>query len=144
MTKTSGALVAKKMANALIPEAEAIDVLKITFAGLGLVGKALGHGGGDPIETIRKAYGGLWVGGEALLYEKALEFKPNAMNRAVHKGDMSFRIALRDIDAVTDRFGLVSGIIDLECGGAIVSIRTFGAKQFADEIRRRSPNAAQR
>lgn len=120
--------IASKAANALL-DVEAIDVVKFGFRGLAQI-----TGGPDPIEMIRSQYGGLWVGGTATLYEDRLEFEPNGMNRALHKGDLSISIKLRDVDKVEQRFGILSGIIDISAGRSVLSIRTFGAKGFASQI----------
>jgi hypothetical protein len=113
-------LIAKKLVNALIPDAEARTPIRTRAV----------------ISRFQKHYGGLWVGGTLYLRIASIEFHPNALNRAVHTGDMRRMIMLQDIVDVKDRFGVLTGITDLTCRDrSIFSFRCFGAKRFAERIR---------
>jgi len=110
--------IAEKSVNALVPHAEARD-----------------H---NSVMRVLKAFtGGLWVGGTATLYETRLVFRPNRLNRAVHTGDYTSEIPLREITDVRVRSGFVTNIIDIEGPqGTTLSVRCYGAEEFAGVIRR--------
>jgi len=113
-------LIAKKLVNALIPEAEART--PILTRGV--------------ISRFQKHYGGLWVGGMLYLRMSSIEFDPNALNRAIHTGDLRRVILLPDIVEVKDRFGVLTGITDITCRDrSTFTFRCFGAKRFAERIR---------
>jgi hypothetical protein len=120
---------AYKLANALIPEA--LPASAIAKMGLN---PAL-----DVIERFRHSQGGLWVGGTVSLFGDRLDFRPNAVNRAAHQNDTSVSVPLSAIADVTDRFGWVTRIVDVRMeGGGVFSFRCFGAKRFAEAIRRQA------
>ena len=66
---------------------------------------------------FKQAYGGLWVGGKAVLTQSALEFSPNALNRGVQKGQLDIRIPLTEITAVQTEPAAVTNIIVIEGPG---------------------------
>src|SRR5215469_18052952 len=114
-------LISKKRVNALIPDAEARTPIRTRAV----------------ISRFQKHYGGLWVGGTLYLRMASIEFNPNALNKALHTGDMGRAIMLQDIVEVKDRFGVLTGIIDITCRDrSVFSFRCFGAKRFAERIRR--------
>ena len=121
--------IAKKTVNALITDAEVGFGAKFLVSATGL----------DVTETVlkgfKKAMGGLWVGGTATLYETKIAFRPNAMNKAVHAGDYSVEIPLDDVSDIQVRFGFVTKIIDIVTADGKLSIRCFGAPDFAAKIR---------
>src|SRR5687767_9040387 len=102
----------RKLCNALIKEAE-VD-FALLYTGLSVTGLA---GAGKGIEGVlilfRKFYGGLWVGGVAELGEKEFVFKPNLMNRIIHKGDYTIKIPIKEILGVDVKFGFFTKIIDI-------------------------------
>lgn len=121
-------IIAKKTANALIKDAEvSFNASYIITPGVEI-----------PIDSLfpamKKAMGGLWVGGTATLYEDALAFKPNKLNMELHKGDVSVQIPLADVTGVRVKGGILTKIIDIETATGKLSIRCFGAKDFAAKI----------
>lgn len=122
-------LIAQKTANVLVADAEMNPQLaRLTnYLTLGLFGTLLGR--------MRRAYGGLWVGGDLFLYRDRLLFKPNAANQAVHSSHMEQNVPLSTVTAVVNRFGLVTGIVEVEFRGNCLMFRCFGSKAFAQTIR---------
>ena len=53
--------------------------------------------------AMGRAMGGLWVGGRLRLSATELGFEPNSLNRGIHEGETSFRVALDDVVAVETR-----------------------------------------
>lgn len=121
--------IARKTVNALITDAEIGFGAKFIIGATGL----------DVTETalkgFRKAMGGLWVGGTATLYDTKIAFRPNALNRAVHAGDYSVEIPLDEVSDVVVRFGFFTKIIDIVTTDGKLSIRCYGARNFAAKIR---------
>lgn len=112
----------KKLANALIPAAESRFPMG---AQVGLV-----------LKWFKAFYRGLWVGGMIYLLPDCLDFRPNAMNRFFHEGDVSFKVPLADITSLTDQFGLVTRIVVVKPRkGAEFKFRCYGAAEFAQRIR---------
>jgi hypothetical protein len=124
-----GTLIASKVANALVTDAEPSTRAVLaaqTFAAFNFRGT---------MERFRAQQGGLWVGGTVTLTDRALSFSPNALNRAAHTEDTSWRVSLADIEQVSERFGYVTRIIDVHCrNGSVNTFRCFGARAFADRI----------
>ena len=121
--------IAEKSVNALIADAE------IGFFAKYLMSATSGDSTERVLEVFKKEMGGLWVGGTAALYEKKLRFRPNAMNQAVHAGDYSLEIPLHEISEIKVRSGLLTNIIDIVTAKGVLSIRCFGAEDFAKMIR---------
>ena len=119
-------VIARKLANALMKDAEIGDRTQM----------ALGAGGRLGTNAVKKLMGGLWVGGTAYLTSDAVEFHPNGLNRAIHKDPESLSVVLplRSITAVETRFGIATQIIDIKTAIGTLSIRCYGAKGFADKI----------
>ncbi len=115
-------LIAKKVVNALIPDAEP---------------KAF------PLSPVRLVLGafkafqkGLWVGGTLCLTPSSIEFRPNVLNRSLHKGDTSRVVLLNDVVDVKDRSGFTTQIVDVTCrNGPPLTFRCYGAKRFVEQIR---------
>ena len=84
--------------------------------------------------AFKKAYGGLWVGGAITLDDNTLTFRANMLNRAIHKDLSEISIPLKDITSVNKRFGVLTGIIDIETDAGTLAVRLYGAKKFADKI----------
>jgi hypothetical protein len=121
---TDAAVIAWKHANALIAEATPTP----------LASKIMGAGGRAVTESYR-ASGGLWVGGTVSLTAHELIFAPNAMNIAVHTGDVSRRHTLATVVQVADRFGWVTRIVDVLLeDGSVFTFRCFGARSFAEKV----------
>lgn len=105
MTKPDN-VIAKKMANALMKDAEIGDRTNMV----------LGAGGRLGTNAVKKLMGGLWVGGTVYLTQDAIEFHPNGLNRAVHKDpdSLSVVLPLRSVTGVETRFGIATQIIDIK------------------------------
>lgn len=115
--------IAAKLANALITEAKP-----------NAIARAL-SGASPAFEFLRKLYGGLWVSGTVTLTRDHLTFAPNALNRMVYAGGHQRTIPLGDVADVSDRFGLVTRIVDVTLSdGTKFTFRCVGAKAFAEKI----------
>jgi hypothetical protein len=119
-------VVARKLANALMKDAEINDTTSL----------ALGPGGRLGTAAVKKLMGGLWVGGTVYLTEDAVEFHPNGINRMVHKDPdaLSVVLPLRGISSVEMRQGVITQIIDINTAIGTLSVRCFGANAFAKKI----------
>jgi len=119
-------VIAKKMANALMKDAEVTDHTNML----------LGPGGRLGTNAVKKLMGGLWVGGTVYLTNDAIEFHPNGLNRVVHKDPESLSVVLplRGITAVETRFGIATQIIDIKTAIGTLSVRCYGAAGFAKKI----------
>ena len=124
----SDGLITKKIVNVLVADAEIKPPLAqlLNYQTLGFIGRFLNR--------MRRVYGGLWVGGDLFLYQDRLSFKPNAANRAVHSSDMARDFPLSTVTAVRCRFGVFTGIVDVELRGKRLTFRCFGSKVFAKTI----------
>ena len=122
---SSMALVARKACNCLIPTAEP-DLLSVSPPTRFAIESVL--------SGFRAAYGGLWVGGSAELTTTVLSFQPNAANRAVHKGNLSFSLPLIDIVDVAHRRRFLTGILSISTRHGSIKMRCFGARQFGAAI----------
>jgi len=96
------------------------------------------------IEGFRAFYGGLWVGGTAVLTATALTFRPNDLNRAMHKGDLSFSVPLTEVSGVRFERGFVTSIVVVATPHGTFKLRCYGARQFKEEIERRAGSAVER
>ncbi|MEO1189954.1 MAG: hypothetical protein AAFW60_12870 [Pseudomonadota bacterium] len=125
MTKPDN-VIAKKMANALMKDAEIGDRTNMV----------LGAGGRLGTNAVKKLMGGLWVGGTVYLTQDAIEFHPNGLNRAVHKDpdSLSVVLPLRSVTGVETRFGIATQIIDIKTAIGTLSVRCYGAAKFAQQI----------
>lgn len=86
------------------------------------------------IKGFKKAMGGLWVGGNAFLYEDRIEFRPNSLNKSIHKGETSWTIPLKYIDKAFVSWGLLTKIINIETKEGTLKIRCFGAQDLCNKI----------
>ena len=135
-----GTILETRMANALFANAKmsqrALDTIGEFAEPLG-AGAKLGLASAQTtLDAFARIYGGLWVGGRAILTEESFTFEPNALNRAIHENGESLRLdlPLGAIDAVTTRFGWFTGIIDIDSRGSVFSLRCYGSKRFAANI----------
>jgi hypothetical protein len=128
-------LLFSKVANALIEKVEVRPDLSayMNYESLGASGWIL--------RKIRGHYGGLWVGGRINLYRDRLVFEPNWLNRAIQTGDLAVEYPLASLVSVTRRFGLFTGIVDVDFGGKRLIFRCYGAAGAADAIRAAAPVA---
>jgi len=118
----------KKLCNALIKDA---NPKFLTYC----VG---GAGAAIPMKLtlgiFKKVMGGLWVGGSVTLDNQMLIFKPNKINKLVHQEMSEIAIPLDSIMSATNRFGFVTGIVDIKTDSGVLSVRLYGAKKFAGKI----------
>jgi len=86
--------------------------------------------------TARRMFGGLWVGGEAVLTSTELRFSPNAMNEALHAKPetLSRAIRLADVVNIQVRRGVITNIIDVRSRTETLTLRCFKAAAFASRI----------
>jgi hypothetical protein len=130
MADESG-IIATKLANALIPDAEQSQGARMLSFGTNLV-----------MDRMKREMGGLWVGGRVTLTHDTLSFTPNALNVAAHAGDTARSVPLARVSEVTDRFGWFTRIVDVRTNdGEALTFRCFGAPAFAEKIRRAVQNA---
>jgi hypothetical protein len=128
-------IIGKRLSNALIKDAVADFELFFKVVGLkrlGLLAKPLLNA---QLSVFKKLMGGLWVGGTTYLTEDAVIFRPNRMNRLVHKGDCSVSIPLIEITDVKKRFGMVTQIIDITTSKGTLSVRCYRSSSFLEMIR---------
>ena len=136
-------IIGKRLSNALIKDAEPdfgvfFDVADVV--GLGAVKSTLTA----ELSVFKKLMGGLWVGGTTYLTEDAIKFRPNLINRLLHKGDCSVSIPLGEITDVKKRFGIVTQIIDIITTKGTLSIRCYGSGSFFEMINAQIKDAPQR
>lgn len=122
----------RKIGNALIEHAK--PDFKVYLIPLAMEGVVAAVGFAAVVAASKFLNGGLWVGGEIELGATTITFRPNAMNRALHKADYRVEIPLRDIIDVKNQFGLITGIIALLTTHGALKIRTYGAQDFAKRI----------
>ncbi len=132
-------LLASKIVNALIANATPNFALYTSLARATGLGGTLGEVQKAATESILSAfqeyYGGLWVGGKASLSPNEIAFAPNALNRVVHKGDMSFAIPLADVTDVVIEPSYFTKIIAIQTQCGAFKMRCYGATKFAQTIR---------
>ena len=84
--------------------------------------------------TMDRFSDGAWVGGRIRFDGKLIEFRPNALNRALHRGIIDFTIPIHDVEAVSARPGFISGIVSVRTADALFVFRCFGAKRVASVL----------
>ena len=133
-------VIAKKACNALIEDAK-VDINKwvVPTVAAGLVTGNLSFAGsaiiaGTVPSIYKRMFNGLWVGGSAILTDAEFVFVPNKLNAALHKEVLSLKIPLESIHSVEKKFGLVSGIIEIEAQQGILKLRVMNAKSFCNMI----------
>jgi len=65
------------------------------------------------IAVARRFYGGVWIGGRAVLRERSLQFAANSTNAAMHDRGTSFVVRLSRVRRITVRRGFVTDIITI-------------------------------
>ncbi len=126
-------IIGKRLCNALIKDAE------VDFGLFFAVADAVHLGGvknslSAVLPVFKKLMGGLWVGGTTYLTKDAVSFRPNLVNRFVHKQDCSVRIPLSEITDVQKRFGFFTQIIDIKTSKGVLCIRCYWPTSFIDMI----------
>lgn len=122
--------ISRTTVNAFFPKAEPAFFVKFASALIGEMSEMP-----DPLELVQKALGGLWVGGTLIVTDGEVRFEPNAMNRLVHRGEVSIAVPLAEIRGATTRFGVLTRIIDVETSAGTFCVRCFGADAVAATIR---------
>ena len=87
------------------------------------------------LESLRKASGGLWVGGRVTVTSTEVRLSANAMNRALTSGTMDIALPLPQIQEVTVEGGFITKIIRLDTTAGSVKFRCYGARGVADLIK---------
>jgi hypothetical protein len=128
-------VVATKLCNALIADAQVKGAVLSSVAAIPMLGNAQRAIGGA-LDDYREAYGGLWVGGKATLTTTALRFAPNSLNRAIHRGDSSVSVALSEIVNLRSEWGFVTGIVCVDTASGTLKIRCYFSKAFMALIER--------
>lgn len=119
-------------ANALI---EGDEVRLNDLAGLALdVGGAQAPGVNWVLERYRRHWGGLWVGGRITLTTEALEFEPNAVNRAIQSGNLRLRASLGSIVRVELLPSAITKTVAIHTSTSVLKVRCFGARDLANAI----------
>jgi hypothetical protein len=126
-------LIQKKVCNAFLKDVSPSNMLNEYMASSEKSSKA-----GLVIAGFKKSMGGLWVGGNASLFEDRLEFAPNAVNKALHSGDTSWILPLAALEEATVSFGFITKIINLKTPNGTLRLRCFGAKEFCEQIQSQS------
>lgn len=80
------------------------------------------------IKLTEKSFGGLWVGGTVEISHNGVEFRANAMNRALHIGVTSVTIASQAIRSMRREFGFITGIVAIDHDAGEFRFRCYGAK----------------
>ncbi|WP_134086297.1 hypothetical protein [Mycobacteroides salmoniphilum] len=117
----SAAVIASKVANALIEDAQ------LSSPGDPGVNRAL--------DRFRERHGGLWVGGRITLTVTSVEFRSNGLNKSLQTGSLDIDIDLRTIESVELLGGFVTKIVALRVGERVFKVRCFGAASLADRTR---------
>jgi hypothetical protein len=123
----------KRLCNALIKDAE--PDFDAFFAVTDMVGLGAAKKPVSAVSSVaKKLFGGLWVGGTTYLTKDAIIFRPNFLNRLVHKHDCSVRIPLSEITDVEKRFGIGTKIIDISTSKGTLSVRCYWPTSFIKMI----------
>lgn len=130
-------VVASKVANALIEDAEPTTDLIITEF-TGVIAPELKEIAA-PLFNATMAefaayYGGLWVGGKIILTAQELTFEPNFVNRMAHKGLAGLRVSLSQIVSVELLPGVLTKIIVVSTPTHGIKFRCYGAEETAQKI----------
>lgn len=90
----------------------------------------------NAVDWLRRRMDGIWVGGAVTLTNDQLAFGPNALNEAVHTGEITRAVRLADVTRVEERFGWLTRIVDVRTSaGETFTFRCFGTRVFAAQIR---------
>lgn len=123
--------VTTKLCNALIDSAEPSVAFHLIPLPAGVAAAAGSRAG---FELARHAFGGTWVGGRVTLTNLRIIFEPNALNTFLQNGISAIALPLEALTGVQTRWGFLTSIVEIEAGKASLSIRCFGAKQFAQAV----------
>lgn len=87
------------------------------------------------VDIAKSLVGGIWVGGRATVTTHRVIFEPNAVNRALHANVGGVAVLLSSLTDVRVRWGFITSIVDFGTSEGVLSIRCFGAKAFAAQVR---------
>ena len=142
MSSQSGIL-ERRRANALFPQAapseQALRQISRKMVRSGMfVGWFFAPMLRSQLETTRRRQRGLWVGGEAILTQSTLSFRPNSLNRSFHSQPETLEatVPLQQITRLRLRSAFLTDIIDIDTADGLLSIRCFRAKQFLRAIQK--------
>ena len=124
-------VIATKLCNAKIDAAEPNVFFHLLPLPLG-PGAVIGTRAG--MELAKQIAGGTWVGGKAYLTSLRVVFEPNALNVALQNGVGAIALSLEDLTEIRTRRGVLTSIVEIRTTRGALSIRLFGAKQFADIV----------
>jgi hypothetical protein len=110
----------KKTANALMPDARPVQVLK---------GPALWG-----LKLAERLVGGLWVGGEVTLSHEGIFFQANKLNESLHTGLEHVSIPLDGILSVERLSGWFTDIVCVKHSGGEFRFRCYGALELMHEF----------
>lgn len=88
------------------------------------------------LAAYKRLYGGLWVGGRAVLTDRAVTVSANALNRSAHEDGLEpLAVPLSELRSVRVLPAFLTKIVALETDEHTVKLRCWGARSFADKIR---------
>lgn len=91
-------------------------------------------GGEGVVDWFRGVHGGLWVGGRATLTDRRLHFEANPLHKMVHTGPSEVDVDLRHVLDVTVRAGVLADTVQVLLPGAVLQLRGWGARAFAQQV----------
>lgn len=77
---------------------------------------------------------GRWLSGRVILTSQRLLFMPYAPSKGAQRATPPLIIALSAIPRVSDRFGLVTRVLEVETDAGVLTLRCFGGRAFAAAI----------
>ena len=94
------------------------------------------HPVGGAVDRVRTRSGGIWVGGKATLTSTAIRFAPNGLNKLANDGPLESDVELTRVTRVEVVDAFMTNIVDVEHDQGLLRLRCYGAKKFAEAIRR--------
>lgn len=96
---------------------------------------------GQAIKLVSKMAGGLWVGGRVIITSHRVVFIPNRMNKLVHEPLSTIAFILPDVLSVSDRFGILTRIVDFQTQSGCLSVRLFNTQALVDTFEKAKSTA---
>jgi hypothetical protein len=94
----------------------------VTLSALG--SSALGPGN-IAIDELKRAQGGLWVGGTFSIYEDAVGFEANALNSVFQDGTLAVLTPLSDITEVTVTRSLIFKTLKIRLHDTTLAVKCY-------------------
>ena len=88
------------------------------------------HEFGGVAEATEALMQGTWVGGEVVLTDESLGFRPNRLNRAIQSGELAFEIPLSDVTDAEITGGFGTKIITVRTAHVDFQFRCTKARAF--------------